>query len=321
MKRCANCSESLMEDAKFCHKCGEKVSERVFLSFDDQKTIIAEPTREELIALKDIFKVKKLSDGTYEISDGAGSLNNYTVPSFVSRIGENAFNEIEDITEVTIGENVKYIDATAFDDNGYIDVVNITLSQEAMDSIVAQEGECGFDMFFPYLEKANIKISQTAKTIPECIFASCPITEIEIPNSVTEIKMGAFGDCGELERVTIGNSVKIIGSNAFESCEALDKIVLPESVEVIESAAFAGCNSLIEFRIPSKVKVINDGTFAECSSLETVYIGKSVEKIGNEIFDGCRALSFIYLEAYTPLNKRELVDLVPDFCEIERLTK
>jgi len=48
-----------------------------------------------------------------------------------------------------------------------------------------------------------------------------------IPNSVTKIGIGAFGDCKNLTSITIPNSVTEIGIGAFWDCKNLTSITLP----------------------------------------------------------------------------------------------
>ncbi|MBR5117909.1 MAG: leucine-rich repeat domain-containing protein, partial [Muribaculaceae bacterium] len=49
-------------------------------------------------------------------------------------------------------------------------------------------------------------------------FGRCPISEIEIPASVTYIGEAAFANCKNLTSITIPNNVTDIGMNAFGGC-------------------------------------------------------------------------------------------------------
>ena len=65
-----------------------------------------------------------------------------------------------------------------------------------------------------------------------------------MPDTVTDVKDGAFENNNYLEEVVFSNSVKTIGRYAFAGCNNLITANMPESVELIGYDAFSGCNSL-----------------------------------------------------------------------------
>jgi hypothetical protein len=64
------------------------------------------------------------------------------------------------------------------------------------------------------------------------------VTDIKIPNSVTNIGYGVFDQCTTLKSVEIPDSVISIESNAFYGCSSLSEIVIPDSVTRISPSAF-----------------------------------------------------------------------------------
>ena len=70
------------------------------------------------------------------------------------------------------------------------------------------------------------------------------VTEIVIPDCVTDIEPYAFSGCSGLTSITIGNGVTSIGERAFSDCSGLTSITIPDSVTFIGSYAFSGCNNL-----------------------------------------------------------------------------
>ena len=54
------------------------------------------------------------------------------------------------------------------------------------------------------------------------------LTDVVIPDGVTEICAGAFCDCLNMRSVVIPNSVTKIGDSAFNGCSALESVVIPD---------------------------------------------------------------------------------------------
>ena len=59
------------------------------------------------------------------------------------------------------------------------------------------------------------------------------LTEIEIPNSIVNVRSWAFSGCEKLERVELPKSLKQIDSEAFSDCIELKSIVIPSQVKQI----------------------------------------------------------------------------------------
>lgn len=59
------------------------------------------------------------------------------------------------------------------------------------------------------------------------------VTNLVIPNDITEIKQYAFDGCTGLTSVAIPNSVTSIGEYAFKSCTGLTSVTIPNSVTTI----------------------------------------------------------------------------------------
>ena len=124
-------------------------------------------------------------------------------------------------------------------------------------------------------------------------FMNCPITSIEIPNSVTNIGQNAFAACSGLTSVIIPNSVTSIGTQAFVMCSNLEYINIPDSVTSIGGSAFSSCSGLTSVTIGNSVTSIGEAAFEECSSLPSVTIPNSVTSIGEAAFYNCRSLTSV----------------------------
>lgn len=117
------------------------------------------------------------------------------------------------------------------------------------------------------------------------------LENIEIPNTVKEIRTGAFSYCSSLDNVVIPNSIDWIWGDVFYYCTSLKNIALPESITGISGCAFEECNSLESIIIPSKVDSINGGTFRNCRKLKTVVLPEGLVEIAVQAFCGCAGLT------------------------------
>ena len=137
---------------------------------------------------------------------GCSGLTSVTIGNSVTSIGDYAFAYCSGLTSVTIGESITSIGLDAF----YtcpITVVNYTGSIAQWCGI-----SFGSDYSNPLHNAANLYINNSL------------VTDLVIPNTVTEIKAYAFQGATCLTSVTIPESVTSIGRYAFWNCSGLTDI-------------------------------------------------------------------------------------------------
>ena len=142
----------------------------------------------------------------------------------------------------------------------------------------------------------DIVIPNSVTNIGDYAFSGCrSLTDIVIPDSVTNIGDCAFWDCRSLTDIVIPNSVTSIGDNAFEYCFSLSNLVIPDGVTSIGKWAFEDCSSLSSVVIPDSVTSIGNHAFAYCESLTDIVIPDSVTSIGDNAFAYCESLTDIVI--------------------------
>ena len=110
-----------------------------------------------------------------------------------------------------------------------------------------------------------------------------------IRKGVKIIGKRAFKFCDFLTNIIIPESVTNIGEDAFSCCSSLMSINIPDSVTSIDNRAFSDCKSLLNINIPNGVTSIGDSVFKDCNSLISITIPSSVIAIGMNPFYGCHA--------------------------------
>ena len=111
-----------------------------------------------------------------------------------------------------------------------------------------------------------------------------PLTEYEIPDTVTEIAERALNCCKNLKSVIIPSSVKRIGYMAFSHCMSLESVVIPDGITEIDYATFEFCCNLKSVAIPNSVTIIKENVFLGCSGLGSIVIPDNVIEIEERAF-------------------------------------
>lgn len=124
------------------------------------------------------------------------------------------------------------------------------------------------------------------------------VTEIELPESVTEIGEYAFVGCVALTSIQLGGNVKIIGARAFANLMSLKTAVLPDGLEKIGDEAFMGtalCTEVTDedgvrisddgYTIPDSVTEIGSAAFYGVNSLTVINLGSGLVSIGANAFN------------------------------------
>ena len=158
----------------------------------------------------------------------------YTIPSSVTRIGDDAFYESENLTSVTIPGSVTYIGDGAF--------VRSSLS-------------------------GALTIPDSVTYLGAAAFEETNITSVKLPAGLTKINDYLFSTCDSLESITLPGTVTSIGDNAFFWCEKLPGIDIPDGVEYIGQYAFCGCTGFTSISIPDSVFYIGSCAFTNCTGL------------------------------------------------------
>ena len=152
-----------------------------------------------------------------------------------------------------------------------------------------------------YLTK-TVRYAGTAETVtvPEKLVSypglysySKTLTEVTLPDSMTEIPDNFFLGCSNLKTVNGMEHITSIGKNAFARCNALESFIIPDSVESLGESAFYCCDTLASAHIGKGVTVIPKDCFGNCFKLTTVTGNENVKSIEQYGFGGCIKLTSI----------------------------
>ena len=161
---------------------------------------------------------------------GAKSVNGYCENGFVytNNTKTTLKKYAGNLEAVVIPSSVTSISNQAFNNNVTINSVDMP------DSITSM----GTEVFYNCTNLSSVNLSNSLTSIGDYAFYSAGLTSIVIPSSVTSIGNSAFYECNVLSSVTIPNSVTSIGTYAFHGCDLLKNITIPASVTSIGTYAF-----------------------------------------------------------------------------------
>jgi hypothetical protein len=124
----------------------------------------------------------------------------------------------------------------------------------------------------------NIILPQNLTKIGISCFDGASIKQIAIPDTVTEIRDGAFNYCEQLASIALPSGLQKISSRMLADCRSLTSISIPASVTEIASQAFAS-SGLTSITIPSTVTTLGSSAFYNCESLAHIDIQAHVIEI------------------------------------------
>lgn len=254
---------------------------------------------------------------------GCASLEEVTLPSSVTRIGNSSFCGCASLTDFVLPASLTDIGPSAFKDCAGLSAL----------SVPAGVTSIGAEAFFgcTSLQEADLG---GALSVGADAFAGCTsLQEVLFGTEFAEMGQGAFRDCTSLTQVALPNSLQEAGSGAFSGCTSLSSLTLPflgqsreavsenrleylfgpssaqagESVpaslqtvvltdiDVLPAYAFEGCASVRSVSLPDTVTGIGEYAFSRCASLSGFVIPSAVREIGEYAFSNCAALTQLSL--------------------------
>lgn len=199
----------------------------------------------------------------------------------VTEIAREAFMMAEELTEVTIGENVTTI---------------------------------GIAAFFNCKRLAYLDVPANVRTIQMGAFMSCEgMQELNFEEGIRVINGGAFVQCG-FQHVTLPASLRQIENGILAYCQNLTKISVAEGNTILKAdengvlynidgtilMQYPAGNPAKEYTIPAEVTTLYESSFEGANFLTKITLPTTLKTIQTSVFYGCKNLANIVCESTVP---------------------
>ena len=139
----------------------------------------------------------------------------------------------------------------------------------------------------------------TIQCIGHGFAAACPrLTNVVLPDSVTEIEASSFASCLSLQSLNLENNtaLRTLGPGFACDCPRLTSVILPVSVTEVCGSFLNSCESLtcIDLR-NTAIQTIGACFVSHCPSLTAVALPDTVTEIGDKFLSDCTALQHVDL--------------------------
>ena len=269
-------------------------------------------------------------------------INKLKIPESVKTIEDGALSKFRFLSELHVSSIKWWLDADLSDDNIPWNSAAIYVNDEPVTDLIIPEGverinrgkfncrgiesitipesltEIGANNFIN-CQISKIHIPDTDSwcrlsmaqgfTYPHDLYIGDePVTEITIPDDITQIGCYTFMNCTDLKKVVMNDNITDIKSGAFKNCQSLESIKIPEGVRIIWDEAFYGANKITSVTVPNTVTGIFSKALGYSSSGNLIdgfkiygYSGTAAEKYALD-----NGITFVDIEKTPMLSKTEL---------------
>ena len=228
--------------------------------------------------------------GAYAFANASSVLEELSLPDTVTRLGQGAFYSLGGIRHVTLPPYITEIPAECFW-SASIETVTIpsgvtSIGRKAfvctkLTSVQLPDNMTSISSytFHSCRKLADVTLPKNLRFIGEHAFTDCySLAEIELPSGLQSIDSYAFYNA-PLTELMIPDSVTEIGTWAFRNCTALTAVYLPQKLTELSMYVFDGCKNLTTLVWHPALKTVKSSAFEGCTSLSTIFYTGTSEQL------------------------------------------
>lgn len=268
-------------EASYSGSCGESL----YWSFDPDTGALNITGTGEMTDYDSRWDDKK-APWTAQI--GTLKITSLHIADGITHIGDYAFADLINITNVVIPGTVVSIGKYAFENTGLLEV-KLPDSVKKIDSLAFRDCE----------DLKSVILPQFLEVIENRAFEKCTSLEaLQIPATTSNVESSAFNDCTNLTHINVDEANPYYSSRdgvLYSKDQSLlircpggylgSEFVIPDSVTEIKQLAFNSCQNISSVVFPKSITKIPSATFSECPNLTTLTIPISVKAIPGSFYN------------------------------------
>lgn len=297
---------------------------------DDEETVFHLPSTIETVQAESFYGCRALTevnlpekevtygDSTYRgIFEGCDGLTKVTIPRSMSKVPDKGFYNCRNLTGIIFSER----DGAPLEFGRYAFSACVSLPEILFPEteIVLNDqsfGTCTAATRIVWPENHALKLGK------QCFVNCYGLTEVSIPDYITEIPYGAFQSCTKLATLQLNGLETLIDEAAFRGCAITDlswakegrtpvlgelgrlafqsnkftELTIPASVKTIKESCFSSCQNLVTLRLEEGVTTLEgESAFGYCTSLKEAYLPSTLQAVSPKCFQGDTALEKVML--------------------------
>ncbi len=265
-----------------------------------------------------------------ELFENCSSLTNVSLPGGLLEIDSDCFYRCYSLVNISIPASVTTLHDYAFRSCSSLININVDIANTTYTSLngVVFNDDLTELIICPNGRTGSYAIPTGGTHIANQAFNRCrKLTEIIIPETVTNLSSFSFRECSSLVAINVdtSNTVYTSDDGVVYNLNRTELIVcpggkpgtytVPNGVVTIDSRAFYDCRKISQVILPEGITVIRFSTFEYCFELEKINLPPGLTTIEERAFRGCRMLTHIVF----PETLVEIEDLAFQYTSI--LTK
>lgn len=108
----------------------------------------------------------------------------------------------------------------------------------------------------PYYDYYNSDLHEYDITTLDCYYVPATLKKVTLTGG--EIPLGAFYNCVNITNIILPDGLTNINDYAFSYCTSLETITIPDNVSAIGKNVFADCHSLTKVNVPDNVPLLKN---------------------------------------------------------------
>lgn len=153
---------------------------------------------------------------------------------------------------------------------------------------------------------SKVTLPEGMKTIPTGFLGKTDITELHLPESITDIGEKAFESCTKLTSANFPSSLVTIGDRAFASTNLSGYLAFPDTLEHIGDDAFNVVTGITGFSWPANLKSVGSSAFSQCRALSGHLVLPENVTFGDYAFGSCESITGVTLPSDESLFENDV---------------